>query len=100
MRHAMPESMDEGGARRAVLKRRDGVVVCRAGELGAVLGEASYVLAETPPWLLLAVTQLPLLAGVHVCALEVVDEDPTQVVQSLILSRGKWSSHMRAESPR
>jgi hypothetical protein len=37
---------------------------------------------------------------VHVCALEVVDEDPTQVVQSLILSRGKWSSHMRAESPR
>jgi hypothetical protein len=62
-RHAVPESVDEGRARRAVLEHRDGVVVCRAGELGAALGEASYVLAETLPRLLLAVAQLPLLAG-------------------------------------
>jgi hypothetical protein len=62
-RHAAPESMDEGRARRAVLECRDGVVVGRTGELGAALGEASYVLAEALPRLLLAVPQLPLLAG-------------------------------------
>jgi hypothetical protein len=50
----------------------------RAGELGAALGEALYVLAETLPRLLLAVAQLPLLAGAHVRALEVADEDSTQ----------------------
>jgi hypothetical protein len=71
--------VDEGGAHRAVLKHRDGIVVRRAGELGAALGEAPYVLAETLPRLLLAVTQLPLLAGAHVCALEVANEDPTEV---------------------
>jgi hypothetical protein len=75
--HATPESVHEGGARRPNLKHQDGVVVGRAGELGAALGEASYVLAETLPRLLLAVAQLPLLAGAHVRALEVVDEDPT-----------------------
>jgi hypothetical protein len=78
-RHATPESVDEGGTRHPVLKCRDGVVVGRAGELGAALGEASYVLAETLPRLLLAVTQLPLLAEAHVRALEVADEDPTEV---------------------
>jgi hypothetical protein len=36
-RHATPESVDEGGARCAVLKCRDGVVVCHARELGAML---------------------------------------------------------------
>jgi hypothetical protein len=51
-RHVTPELVDEGGTRRPVLKRRDGVVVCRAGELGAALGEVSYVLAETLPRLL------------------------------------------------
>jgi hypothetical protein len=30
-RHATPESVDEEGTHRPVLKRRDGVVVCRAG---------------------------------------------------------------------
>jgi hypothetical protein len=44
-----------------------------------VLGEVLYVLAKTLPRLLLVVTQLPLLAGAHVCALEVANEDPTQV---------------------
>jgi hypothetical protein len=75
--HAVPELVDEGRARRAVLKCRDGVVVGRTGELGAVLGEVSYVLMEALPRLLLAVAQLPLLAGAHVGALEVADEDPT-----------------------
>jgi hypothetical protein len=42
-----------------------------------VLGEAPYVLAETLPRLLLAVAQLPLLAGPLVGALEVADEDLT-----------------------
>jgi hypothetical protein len=78
-RRATPESVDEGGACRPILKRRDGVVVRRSGELGAALGEASYVLVKTLPWLLLAVMQLPLLAGAHVHALEVADEDLTQV---------------------
>jgi hypothetical protein len=36
-----------------------------------------YVLAETLPQLLLAIAQLPLLAGAHVGALKVTDEDPT-----------------------
>jgi hypothetical protein len=76
-RHSMPEPVDEGGARRPILKRRDGVVIGRAGELGAALGEVSYVLAKTLPRLLLAITQLPLLGGAHVRALEVADEDPT-----------------------
>jgi hypothetical protein len=62
-RHAAPESMDEGRTRHAVLERRDGVVVGRTWELGAALGEALYVLAEALPRMLLAVTQLPLLAG-------------------------------------
>jgi hypothetical protein len=48
-RHATSESVDEGGAGRSVLKHRDGIVVRRARELGAVLGEASYVLAKTSP---------------------------------------------------
>jgi hypothetical protein len=43
-RHASPELADEGSARCSVLKCRDGVVVSHAGELGAALGEASYVL--------------------------------------------------------
>jgi hypothetical protein len=74
-RHAMPESVDEGCACRAVLERRDGVIVSRAGELGVALGEASYVFAETFPQLLLVVAQLPFLAGAHVSALKVADED-------------------------
>jgi hypothetical protein len=78
-RHATPELVDEGGACCSVLKRRDGVVVGRAGELGAALGEASYALAKALPRLLLAVKQLPLLVGAHVRALEVADEDLTQV---------------------
>jgi hypothetical protein len=55
-RHATPKSVDEGGARRPVLKRRDGVVVSRVGELGAALGEVLYVLAKTLPQLVLVVT--------------------------------------------
>jgi hypothetical protein len=43
------------------------------------IGEASYALAETLPRLLLAVAQLPLLAGARVCALEIADEDSTWV---------------------
>jgi hypothetical protein len=74
---AMPEAMDEGGAGRAVLERRDGLVVRRAGKLGTSLGEAPDVLAQALPWLLLAVAHLPLLAGVGVHALEVSDENPT-----------------------
>jgi hypothetical protein len=64
--HAASESMDEERARRAVLENRDGVVVGRTGELAAALAQALYVLAETFPRLLLAVAQLPLLAGEHV----------------------------------
>jgi hypothetical protein len=74
--HVAPKSVDEGRARRAILECRDSIVVGRIRELGAALGEASYVLAKTLPRLLLAVAQLPLLAGAHVGALEVVDEDP------------------------
>jgi hypothetical protein len=69
--------VDEGHAHHAILECRDGVVVGRTGELDAVLGEASNVLVETFPRLLLAVAQLPLLAGAHVGALKVADEDPT-----------------------
>jgi hypothetical protein len=68
--------MDEGRARRAVFERRDDVVVGRTVELGAVLGEVSYVLTEALPRLLLVVAKLPLLARAHVGALEVADEDP------------------------
>jgi hypothetical protein len=79
VRHAAPESVDEGRARHAVLEHRDGVVVGRTGELGAALGEVPYVLAETSPRLLLAIAQLPLLAEARVGALKVADKDPTQV---------------------
>jgi hypothetical protein len=75
-RHVAPETMGEGGTR-PVLEHRDGVIVGRARKLSAALGEASYVLAKTLPGLLFAVAQLPLLAGTHVHALEVADEDPT-----------------------
>jgi hypothetical protein len=53
--HATSESVDDGGAGRAVLKCRDGVVVRSTGELGAALGEASDVLTQAFPRLLLAV---------------------------------------------
>jgi hypothetical protein len=69
--------MDEGRAHCAILERRDGVIVGCTGELGTTLGEASYALAKALPRLLLAVAQLPRLAGVHVGVLEVADEDPT-----------------------
>jgi hypothetical protein len=81
-RHAAPESVDEGHARRAVRERRDGVIVGRTGELSVALGEASYVLVETLSRLLLAVAQLPLLAGACVSALEVPDVGRS--------SRGSW----------
>jgi hypothetical protein len=45
-RHAAPETMDERGAGRAILERRDGVVVGRTGEFGAALGEALNVLTR------------------------------------------------------
>jgi hypothetical protein len=76
-RRAAPKSMDEGGAGRAVLERRDGVVVHRTGKFSVVLGEASDVFAQALPRLLLAIAQLPLLVGASICALEVADEDPT-----------------------
>jgi hypothetical protein len=78
-RHAAPEPVDEGRARRAVLERRDGIVVGGTGELGAALGEASYVLVESSTRLLLAVAQLPLLTRAHVGALKVDDKDRAQV---------------------
>jgi hypothetical protein len=55
---------------------------------GAALGEASYVLAKALPGLLLAVAQLSLLAGAHVRALEVADENPPQVGLVLDLVTG------------
>jgi hypothetical protein len=76
-RHAAPESIDEGRARRAVLERRDGIGFGCVGEFGAALGEALNVLTQALSRLLLAVAQRPLLAGAHVCALEVPDEDST-----------------------
>jgi hypothetical protein len=48
-------------------------------EFGAALGEASYVLTKIFPRLLLAIAQLPLLAGARVGALKVADKNPTQV---------------------
>jgi hypothetical protein len=69
--------VDKGCARRVVLERRDGVVVASTRELGAALGEAPDVLAETLSRLLLAVAQLSLLVEAHVSALEVPDEDST-----------------------
>jgi hypothetical protein len=78
-RHAASESVDEGGAGRAILKCRDGTIVGCTGKLGAVLGEAPDVLAQAFSQLLLADAQLPLLVGARVCALEVFDEDSVQV---------------------
>jgi hypothetical protein len=97
-RHATPEPVDEGGVRHPVVKRRDGVVISRAKELGAALGEASYVLVKTLPRLLLAVAQLPLLAGAHVRALKVSDEDPTKISPVLDLVARQMLGHVRAES--
>jgi hypothetical protein len=71
--------MDEGSAGRAVLERRDGVIVSCIGKFGAALGEAPNVLAQALFRLLLAVARLPLLAGARVGALEVLDEDSAQV---------------------
>jgi hypothetical protein len=78
-RHAALESMDEGCAARVVREHLDDVVVGRTGEFGAALGEALNVLMQDLSRLLLVVAQLPLLAGVCVSALEVPDEDSTQV---------------------
>jgi hypothetical protein len=75
--HAVPELVGEERARRAILERRYGIVVGRTGELGAALGEASDVLVQALPRLLLAVAQLQLLAEAGVCALEIPDQDST-----------------------
>jgi hypothetical protein len=69
--------MVEGGARHAILKRRDDIVISCIGELSAALGEAPDVLVKTLPRVLLIVPQLPLLARARVRALEVADENPS-----------------------
>jgi hypothetical protein len=81
--------MDEGGTRRFVLKHRDGVVVGCAGELGAALGEAPYVLVKALPGLLFAVAQLPLLAKARVCAPKVANKDQPQVSPVLNIVAGQ-----------
>jgi hypothetical protein len=87
-RQAVSESVDEGGVGRAILKRRDGIVVGCTGKLGAALGEAPDVLAQAFSQLLLAVAQLPLIFGVRVLALEVPDEDSAQV--GLVVDLVAW----------
>jgi hypothetical protein len=98
--HATPESVDEGGARRPILKCRDGVVVDRAGELGAALGEASYVLTETLPGCCLQLRSSHCLPGRMYVPWKLLTKTRHKSVQSLILPRGKCSSHVHAESPR
>jgi hypothetical protein len=69
--------MDDRGVGRAVLERRDGVIIGHTGEFGVALGEAPNVLVQALSQLMLAVAQLLLLVGVRVGTLEVLNEDST-----------------------
>jgi hypothetical protein len=52
-RHAAPESVDEGRARRAVLECQDGVIVSRTGELVQRLEKRrTYSRRLSPGWCL------------------------------------------------
>jgi hypothetical protein len=88
-RRVEPESVDEGGAGHAVLERRDGIVVRRAGKLGVALGETLDVVTQAFPRVLVAVAQLPLLAGTGVRPLEVADEDSMQIRPIVDLAMGQ-----------
>ena len=60
-----------------------------AGELGALLGEASDVVMQGFVGLLLTPSEIPGVPREHVCALEVTHEGPDQVVPVVDLIRGK-----------
>jgi hypothetical protein len=67
----------------------DDLDVGDAGELGALLGEASDVVVQGFVVLLLAPSGIPGVPRVHVSALEVSHEDPDQVVPVADLVRGE-----------
>ena len=60
-------------------ERTDDVGVDDARQRVALLGEAPDVVTQGLAGLLLAVLEVPRVAGVHVRALEVADEDLTEV---------------------
>jgi hypothetical protein len=72
-----PQLVDDGGVGSVVMERRDGVVVGRAGELDAALGEEPDVVAQTFTRPLFAVPRLPLLVAACLRALGVADEGLT-----------------------
>ena len=53
--------------------------VLDAGELSALLGEASDVVPQGLVELLMAPSEIPRVPGMNVCALEVAHEGPDQV---------------------
>ena len=67
----------------------DDLDVGDAGELGALLGEASDVVAQGLVGLLLAPSKILGVPRAHVSALEVAHEDPDQVVPVADLVRGQ-----------
>ena len=60
-------------------ERLDNFRVADAGQLGALLGEASDEVSERLIWLLATTLEVPGVPGAHVCALEIPDEDLYQV---------------------
>ena len=81
--------MHQVPARRALEEGIDELEVGDAGELGALLGEASDVVTQGLIGLLLAPSEIPGVPRAHVSALEVAHEDLDQVVPVVDLVRGK-----------
>ena len=71
--------MDERLASCAEGEGRDNLGVGGAGKLIALLGKAADVVAKAFALLLLAVAEVPGISGANVSALEIADEDVTEV---------------------
>jgi len=74
---------------RALKEGIDDLGVGNTGELGALLGEASYVVAQGFVGPLLAPSEIPGVPRAHVSAFEVAHEDLDQVVPFVDLVRGE-----------
>jgi hypothetical protein len=95
-----PQFVNQGIAGGPAQESPNHVGIDDVGKRVALLGEAPNVLAESFPWLLPAVLEIPWVSGVFISALEVSHEDFPRSDQPRIQSAGRCSSHVCDKSAR
>jgi hypothetical protein len=75
--------LDQGSVVCAGPERQDDVSVTELGEFVTLLGETPDVLLQGFPWLLLTTLQISVIAGPHVCALEVAGENLLEILPTI-----------------